>query len=273
MSTLGPVDELNNLASHTNDQIHKIIGAPLVLWAGSGLQNLFNTEKRGPTSEFVEPTSEQENVLMLKGPQGGHVESLAGNLNLADVAIHMDRLISEIEHDHPELTFYEQLRSMSQITGPAAARLTGDVGKRVLDIQAVYDQSNISLFRMAVAIGGFRANTGAWGQLSPQQQKFVPFDLTSYERGDLDLAMKPRPLVVPTRTEIALEKQAFWTGVGTAVQQAGIPVEIVLRDEGWTDEQITALQDATDREAKAQQASIQRQQFLSQADTIPTVQQ
>lgn len=266
--SLNKIDELNNLVSHVHDQIHKVIGAPIILWTSGLIQNLFSQEKRGPTNDFDEPTADQESIFMLKGPVGGKVESLAGNLSLADAAVSIHDLLGEIEQDHPELVFYRELRGMSQVTGPAASRLVGDVASRVTEAQAAYDQANISLFRMAVAIGGFRANSGAWGPLNRQQAKFTPFSLESYAAGDLDMSIMPRPLLSPTKLEQAMEAQAVWTGVKLATE-AGAPLELVLKNEGWTEEQLAELSAAMDKENKAKEASIQRAQFLSQADTIP----
>jgi hypothetical protein len=263
--TLGKIDELNSLASHVNDQIHKVVGAPIVLWSNGAVTNIFNTLKREPTFEQPNPSADQESVLILKGPQGGHVESLAGNLSLAEADLEIGRLQAEIEQDHPELTFYKELRAMSQVTGPAASRLVGDVNSRFAEAAALYDSGNIKLFQMAVAIGGFRANSGAWGILNSQQQKFTPFNLQSYERGDLDMTIMPRPLLVPTRTEIATENHQFWQGVSFAAQ-AGVPAEFVLKESGYTDDKIAQL-------GAAQAQKIKNDQMLATEDKIPTVQQ
>lgn len=264
--SFGKIDELNSIVSHVHDQMHKVIGAPLMISADGAINNLFGNKTRGQTNEFEKPAQEQENVLMLKAPPGSTVSPLAGDLSLADAAVHIDRLIGEIEKDHPELTYYEQMRNMSQVTGPAAQRLAGDVASRLVDAQAMYDQASMRIFQMAVAMGGMRANSGAWGALSRQQQKFTPFDLQSYQRGDLDMAIMPRPLMMPTKMEVAQEKQAFWTGVGVAVQQAGMPLEAVLRDEGWDDDELATL-------GADKVAAIQRDQMLASEDVVPEVQQ
>ena len=172
--------------------------------------------------------------------------------------VYMKELTGEIEHDHPELAFYRELRTMSQVTGPAAARLVGDVSARVAETQAAYDEKNVSLFGMAVAIAGMRANSGAWGPLNRQQQKFTPFDLGSYTRGDLDMSIMPRPLLTPTKLETSQEKLAMWQGVQAAVT-AGAPLALVLADEGWTDEEIKELTTQVDAEQQKQLA-VQKQQ-------------
>ncbi|HEY8743914.1 MAG TPA: hypothetical protein VIU62_12485, partial [Chloroflexota bacterium] len=134
-------------------------------------------------------------------PQGGHVESLAGNLPLRDTLAYIQQLIGEIEQDHPELTLYKELRAMSQVTGPAASRLVGDAAGLIAEAAANYDQQLIKLFQMGVAIAGWRLNNGDWGLTDRQREKFAPFDLDSYIRGDLDFFISPRPLVPQTRRE------------------------------------------------------------------------
>jgi hypothetical protein len=253
--SLGKIDELNNLVSHLHDQVHKVIGAPGILWSQGAIGKLFDQAKRVPSDQQLNPSEDQESVLLLKGPEGGRFESLAGNLDLAAVDTHIGRLLDEIEQDHPELTFYKELRAMSQVTGPAASRLVGDVTSRFGEAAAIYDQANIKLFQMAVAIAGFRANSGAWGTLNRQQQKFTPFDLDSYRRGDLDMAIMPRPLLVPTRGEIASENASFWKGVESAAQ-AGIPAEFVLREAGYTDDKITQIETLKNAKIQAEQAAV-----------------
>jgi hypothetical protein len=264
--SLPKIDELNNLVAHAHDQVHKVIGAPLVLWSGGSLSNLYGTAKRGATSDEVSPTDDSENVLILRGPQGGHVDTLAGNLSLGDVLKWTDKLLAEIEDDHSELILYKKLREMSHITGPGAARVMDDVAQRVAEAAANYDQQNVKLFQMVAAIGGFRANAGAWGTLTPQQQKFLPFNLDSYRKTELDFSIQPRALMNPTKLETALEKQAVWTGVGLAIT-AGVPLEVVLRDEGWSEAQIAEIKqikDAEDAKAKAAQAALLSQQQQQQ---------
>jgi len=238
--SFGKIDELNNLASHFHDQIHKIIGAPMLISSSTSIANISQVTKRVPTSEFVEPATDQESILLLKGSADSKVSSLAGNLDLVGTLAAMKELLTEVEQDHPELTFYKELRAMSQVTGPAAARLVGDVANRFAEVAAVCDQANVKLFQMAVAIAGFRANSGAWGVLNRQQQKFTPFDLNSYDKGDLDMAIMPRPLLVPTRQEIGLENELMWKGVWYAAQ-AGVPAEFVLREAGWTEDVIQQI--------------------------------
>jgi hypothetical protein len=256
--SLGKVDELNNLVSHAHDQVHKVIGAPMVLWTSTNVRNMFSAQKRGVSEDEPVPTSDQENMMILKGSSDGHVDSLAGNLPLGEVILYVDRLLGEIEQDHPELVFYKELRAMSQVTGPAASRLVGDVANRVSEAAANYDQASQRLFQMAVAIGGMRASSGAWGQLNRQQQKFLSFNLDSYERGDLDFEIMPRQVLTPTRQEIGAENESMWRGVYFG-HQAGVPAEFVLRQAGWTDDKIAMLTQAQQQMVVAQASAARAQ--------------
>ena len=217
--TIAKLDHLNALASHIDDQVHKIIGAPAVLWTDGGVQNIIGAGKQqkrpGTTGDdFSElSNSDRESLLLFKGPAGGKVDSLAGNLPLDQVMAIVERHLQEIEADHPELGLYKELRGMSQLTGPAAQRVMGDVGSLVAESAANYDRASIALFQMATAIGGWRANAGDWGSLSRQQRVFLPFDLASYAAGDLDFSILARPLIPSTRRE-ELELAILQEGVG-----------------------------------------------------------
>ena len=207
--SIGKMDELNSLASHVHDQVHRVIAAPVILWTAGQVGNLFEQGKRLPTDRLA-ANEDRESLLMLKGPEGGRTESLAGSLDLSAALPYIQSLLGEIEADHPELNMYAQLRAMSQVTGPGAQRLLGDVDNLVGEVSAGYDQQVVKLFQMALAIGGWRAQSGAWsgGQMSSQQQKFLPFNLDSYARGELDFRVLPRPLIPLTDMERIMNERA-----------------------------------------------------------------
>jgi len=205
------VDELNSLAAHVHDQVHKVIGAPLLFSSDAPPQSLFkpqNQGKRPPSNEFDLTDIDREGVLMLTAPKDSKVSTLAGSLPLTEALGVMQALMAEIEADHPEITMYRQLRGMSQVTGPAASRLMGDVAMAVNEVAANYDSASVSIFGMALAMGGYRANRGDWGPLTAHQKVFTPFGLDSYSAGDLDMAISPRPLVAVTALEAVQLDQA-----------------------------------------------------------------
>jgi hypothetical protein len=187
-------DELNSLASHTYDQAHRIMKAPIII-SGSGIQRLAADQvKRGATADFDNPAADRESLDFLQGDDGATATTI--QLPTGEALAHIKELLAEIKEDHPELGMYQQLRSMTQVTGPGANRLFGDVEGYVNDARANYDVQSVKLFQMSIAIGGFRANTGAWGPaLTRQQEAFRPFGLDSYAAGDLDFEIQPRSLI------------------------------------------------------------------------------
>lgn len=240
------IDELNSLASHISDQVHKVINGTMIIASGGNIVPLFSggNDRRnkdvGDDLSSLERTTNRQSLPMLKGPADTTVSPLAGNLDLGDAELRVTSLLSEIERDFPELTFYEKLRDMAQVTGPAAARLTGDVGMKVGRAQANYDQQSIKLFQMAVAIGGWRLRRGEWPQPTDQQKKFAPFDLTSYERGELDISILPRPLIAPNESDAIQIDKARAEAVNMKAEH--ISTEQVLRELNYTKEEIAKIQ-------------------------------
>ena len=209
--SIGKIDELNEVVSHTHDQIHLLIASPGII-ASSG--NVANIEKQAADIKTRNATLDEYNALnavrekstkrmLLKGPEGTDWIPLTGSLEPDKVVPHITGLLAEIEHDFPELSMYQELRKMNQVTGPGAARMMGDVYSRVLEVASNYDQQSIKLFQMAVAIGGMRLKEGkgGWREKNDQRSKFAGFDLTSYQKGELDFSIMPRPLIPMTEAD------------------------------------------------------------------------
>jgi hypothetical protein len=231
LRNIGKIDELCALASHAMDQAHRIMEAPILV-AGD---NINLTKPAGSTKNATVPYANssrtpdsQESINVIQGGAGSDMKTVT--LDPGEAIAHIDHMLAELERDHPELAMYTQLRGMSQVTGPAADRLFGDVAALVADARAQYDQASTQLFQMGIAIGGWRLSTGAWGP-SPtrQQQAFAGYDLTSYERGDLDMQIQPRPLFVPSQAEqMAMEREQMAMTADRAYAQ-GQPAGIAAR--------------------------------------------
>jgi hypothetical protein len=211
--SIGKIDELNGLASHTHDHIDALVDSPGIISSDGGVgrigeqANAIKAARTPAQDEFatVGATSAFRTLrrLLLKAPKGASWVPLTGNLQPEQVIPAMDHLLTEIEHDFPELGMYQELRKMSEVTGPGAARMMGDVYSRVLEVSSNYDTQSIKLFQMAAAIGGFRyrENREGWRLKTEAQTKFAPFDLDSYARGDLNMAIMPRPLIPMTEDD------------------------------------------------------------------------
>lgn len=200
-SVIPKLDEVNGLASHLIDREHQLLSAP-VMFGGTGVRRLgADQTKAGSTHEQTSTTAGREQLDIITAEDGGTVNTI--ELPEGEVLDHIRELLAGVEKDHPELTLYEQLRGMSQVTGPAAERLVGDALIPLQRARAGYDNQLVKLFQMSITIGGWRygRRDGRWAERTRQRDVFAGFDLGSYERGDLDLSIMPRPLLPETPTE------------------------------------------------------------------------
>ncbi len=241
-ATLKKLLELNSILSHLHDQMHKVIASPIILWTDDNITNLLsatNNTKRGNTDGLSVPDADKESLMILKGSAGGRVDTLAGDRDLWNASGYIEALLKEIERDHPELVMYDALRSMSQVTGPAAEVLLGDVALRVAEVRAGYDQKSVELFQKGVGIGGWRLGRGDWGPVSgltTQQKRFEGFNLESFASGDLDFWILPRPLV-PEAPPSPLERAQ----IAAIKMTYGVTNDMLQKEDGYTDEEIADM--------------------------------
>jgi hypothetical protein len=96
--------------------------------------------------------------------------------------------------------------------------------------------------------------------LSPQQQKFLPFDLSSYNKGELDFTILERDLAPPSTKEIADEMSVRANAV-SAVADA-VPAAEKLRMLGKREDEIPKLlaELEAERERKLQEEARRLEQ-------------
>lgn len=226
-------DELNSLATHAHDQLHKLMAAPVIVAGTGSIESLDNKPKLGASQDNRQA---QESLGVLKGPPDTTLQSIT--LPTQEPLAYMEKLLTEIEHDHPELTFYSQLREMTQVTGPAAMALMGDVGALLGDAQATYDQQLIKALQMGIAIAGWRLEQRDWQNPNKQQQAFAGFNLDSYKAGNIDFEIDERELIPQTeqeklmleQTKVGLEKSKQDIVLAKQqAQQAVVPSAIASR--------------------------------------------
>ena len=227
----GKIDEINELASILHDRMTAIARSPLIITSDASMKAILRPNGQATGADEFTPV-DRESIRTLRMPVGSGVEMLP--LDFSQMLTAMDRMTTEIEADLPELALFRELRGMSQLTGPAARRLMADVEGRVQDAAAGYDEQCVKLFQMAVAIGGWRLGDGGWAGRTAQQAKFAGFGLESYQKGDLDMSLAPRPLLTETRRE-ELEEALL-------AEQVGISRAEVLKDLGYSEERIAEMQ-------------------------------
>lgn len=256
----GKIDEVNSLASHVADHVHKQINSPRVMWSNGTIKSLFGGTDDDPDFNSRDFDARRD-TLMLKGPQDGKTETLVGNLEAQTIIPFLAEQLKEIEKDYPEITMYEKLREMHQVTGPAAAKMMGDVDNKLRNPAANYDAGSSRLFAMGVAIAGFRASNGAWGsKLTHSQQLFAQFGLDSYNHGELLARILPRPLVTETTKDVADELYVRAQAVNQVRED--VPAEEKFRMLGKREDEIPALVVAWKQE---EEDKLQREIKLTKA--------
>jgi hypothetical protein len=256
--SINKIDELNSLMSHIHRQIGRVIESPQVIATSGVLADAIDAGTRAGMSDY------ERQITLLRGPADTSTHALAGNLDLAAALPYAKELLAELERDHPELSMYSELRSMSSITGPAASRLLGDVQALVAEVSGNVDQQSIKCFGMAVAIAGERLKRGDW-KGTRHQKAFAGFDLGSYERGDLEMEISPRALVPLTRLEVWQAEQVRAQALVTYTEALG-SVEPAMPLLGFDEDQVAAI-------TKERAEAIDREQRLAAEDVPPDVEQ
>lgn len=262
-ATQAELDEINQLFSHMLDKAHVSLEAPIVVSGniapnslGRALNNMYGAVKRTFTDDLDNPRGDAESLNILEGPAGTDVKTI--ELKISEATQALDRIIAGIERKCPEITLYQLLRSMTQITGPGASRVVGDVDRKVRSIAASYDRRLINLQQMGVAIAGFRFHEGAdgWQEPTDDQKKFEPFDLDSFKKGDLNHNIMPRDLVPMTESDrlaLLIQKKSAITI---------IPNTQLAIEAGYDESVVQKWQDDYDQQ---QQQKFAQQQQLAQS--------
>lgn len=204
--------QLNSIFSHAFDFQRKVFFAPIMV-AGKP------TAKPGGS---VDMTSAPNTYDVIGMPSDARL--LQATFDIGKTRELLEDLRQGIVDENPEARFYQQMREMTQVSAPGAERLMGDVKNRVDLARSGYDSQTIKLLQMAISMCGMRAHA-EWkqGGLNRRQHVFSPFDLGSFDRGELSFTIQPRPIVYPTeqeRIDLILQKESLTTRWG--MEQAGI---------------------------------------------------
>lgn len=172
-SVINKIDELNSVASRTHDQIAKMVNA---IWAVLGSQG----------TAQIDLDDSKGTVPIVHLPEGVDMKPLVTQLDIDAAMNAVEKLITEIERDTPELALH-RIRQSGNLTAPGVKAGFGDAINKIGGAMNRYDACLVRAIQMALTIGGIGGYDG-----------FQAFDLTSYERGDLELNIKERPVIDDT---------------------------------------------------------------------------
>ena len=196
--------QLNSLFGHAFDFQHKAFWVPFMVAGNNGGKN---ADKQIDTGTPPDGATLAQMFKWIKVAESSQL--LQPTFDVGKTLEMLQDIREGILAENPEASFYQQMRTMQQVTAPGAERLMGDVKNRVDLARAGYDAQTVKLFQMAVAICGMRAHDTSevgWARrgapaLNRRRQAFLPFSLESFDAGLLDMSILPRPIVNPTEQE------------------------------------------------------------------------
>jgi hypothetical protein len=221
------LEELNSLATHGLDNLHKNIDPPLIAWTNTSLRNALKDMR---TSQEANEYDERRDFKLLRGGENGKLEPMVGKLVTLELLEQVKSLLAEIESSNPELVYYQMMRDKQYVSGPGARSMIGDAETNYDEASANYDLASRKLFEMAVAIAGTRyeMNLGGWQLGTRQQEKFSGWNLDSYAKDELNVEITPRPLMPWTIDDEAAMMKTRFEAVGLSKDYFAIDKQLEL---------------------------------------------
>ncbi len=245
--------ELDDIGSALDDQIRKAVNSP---WLLAGVDDPKRGGRSDPSVPTTRPTTARtepgrQEVPLLYAPLGATATPMVFPLDIAGTNARIDALHAKLRRDYPELEA-DIATSAGDASGRALRVARQRAETKVYLRRSTYDSALASAQMMAVAIGGMRKLDG-----------FQGFNLDSFGAGKLDHRIGPRPVfAVDTLDEIE-EQQAFWTAA-KAAGDAGYPLELYLKDQGWADQRVADYMKAKQSADAAAQAKMDAQVKMQQ---------
>lgn len=221
-SSMEKIHGLNDAASIVNDAARLMVQQMLVF---TGINKETATKENASAKRDEIPT-------FYLPSKDASVTTISPSLNLQDALQNVAAILEEIERDLPELALH-RLRD-TEMSGVAIRNAYGDAISKFTEANGQYDDGFERAAQMGISIGGHRGYKG-----------FEPFNLDSYDRGDLEFSVKERDIVqdtLPKETKLNLTLQA-------ADNPAG---RLVLSELEYSEEQIDEVMNAADTKAEMQ---------------------
>lgn len=206
-SSLGKINELNDLASLAHDAVRKAVN-PIFVAIGNRIPE-------------ADPASrEKDEVIVLNLPKDGKVETITPQVDMPGIMLAMDKLIGEIERDMPQLSLQRIRESGGDASGVSIENAYSDAADLLVEIQGNYDQGLVSALQMGITIAGMRGYAA-----------FKGYTIDSFQSGDLEFYIKERE-VFSDRLTADRKIELLLQASNTAVRA------IVMRDLGYSEDDI-----------------------------------
>ena len=233
--------EVDDQASKLHDQIRKLVEGA---WLISGMSKPTATpvaSGQDATDEKPQPGREELKIIYATNP-GATATSLVSPIQIGEVSGNIKDLISELERDFPELKV-DLANSGQDLSGRALRINRAPAEAKVMQRRPNYDNAIVRAQQMAVAIGGYRGYGDA----------FSGFNLDSYAAGNLDHSIGHRPVFDTDPLDKLTESGTFWDNAKKA-RDAGVPLPVFLKQEGWTEDRISEVVNSEEYQIKVDSA-------------------
>lgn len=241
-ATAPKIREVDDLASKLHDQVRKAVEG---MWFFSGVSRPRPSDARNATSAATldNPMPGRQEVPSMYASMGATATPLVIPVNVAETSLAIAKAMENLEQDHPALAWRNA--ASKDASGAARREARKAVEIHVKELRAGYDADFAKIMKIAISIAGQRGYDGYDG-----------FNLGSIKDKSLDFRIDDRPVFLRDQLDKAEYQTMLWQG-GTAAVAAGYPIVEYLRDNGWTDEQISKMLTERDRESawKTEQAS------------------
>ncbi len=230
--------EIDDIASALDDQIRKAVNAP---WLFNFPKSVTTTAiaRTNPTRTNPEP-GRAEIPSLYVDRESAKGQALIADLDISAVSARIEVLQQELKHDYPELDLDRQT-PRGDTSGRALRYMQQPIAAKVQMRRAGYDSALVRAQQMAIAIGGMRGYSG-----------YESFSLDSYAAGDLEHSIGDRSVFAADPLDKIEEDTALWGLIKVQVD-TGYPLELAMRDQGFSEDKIAAaVQAKAEADAKDQ---------------------
>lgn len=214
------IDNINDIVSLIHDNVRKNV---LTKYAVKGLAPA--TDSAGSPQTISLSSDMRDTVPFLKLGTDGDIFPIRSELDIMGAMNVVESMMREIENDLPQLTLSRLQESAStSMSGTAIENLAADGVDIIQAIQSNYIAGLGSATKMAISIAGFR-----------RYPQFRAYNLNSYEAGNLDFDIRPRP--------IFQDKLGTKDNIELTMQAASNPASrLLLAKLGYSEEEIEELE-------------------------------
>jgi len=232
--SLPTIRELDDQQSKLDDQIRKTVDATWLM-TGQGnppKETAFSNPRPSTDQELLEnpnPARESQNMIYATNPDAKAFPMVAP-LNLAGAILNIDRLLTQLESNHPELN-RDLFITSADPSGVAIDKAREPVVDRVIERRVNYDNGLTQANMMALSIMGMRS--------------LAPFNEDSFKSGALDHQIaSDRPVFAISPTQIATLDKVQAEALKIEAETLKLPTVYLFRQQfkrdGLSDKQIEA---------------------------------